>query len=149
MTIQNMTDKLELRELSEAFSILADLKDAAGQGELFTEDGILEFRIGWDGELQQVEGRETLVKAFEATLHPCKALYHINGQHQATISEDGLQAEGIAYCQAMLIQEEDGKDVLTCNSIVYSDLYRKIDGKWYIQRRRSNFLVSEKRIVNE
>ena len=38
--------KMELRELVDTFSNLADIKDAKSQGELFLPDGVLEFQIG-------------------------------------------------------------------------------------------------------
>ena len=44
--------KMELRELVDTFSNLADIKDAESQGELFLPDGVLEFQIGTDGEVQ-------------------------------------------------------------------------------------------------
>ena len=61
---------------------------------------------------------------------------------------NGSDAEGILYSQAMLVNETEGKDVLTSNSIRYTDHYVKIDGKWYISSRRSTFLISEKRILD-
>ena len=147
MSLESWIAKMELKELVDAFANLADEKDARGQGELFTEHGVLEFQIGFDGELQKIEGREMLVQAFTATLTPCKALYHINGQHSVTVSEGGNEAEGILYCQAMLVNENDGKDILTSNSIRYTDNYVKIGGKWYIKQRRSTFLVSDRRVL--
>lgn len=35
--------KMELRELVDTFSNLADIKDSKSQGELFLPDGVLEF----------------------------------------------------------------------------------------------------------
>ena len=68
--------KMELRELVDTFSNLADIKDAKSQGGLFLPDGVLEFQIGTDGEVQKIEGREALVQAFAATINPCKAVCH-------------------------------------------------------------------------
>ena len=148
MITESWSEKMKLKELVDAFANLADEKNAAGQGELFTEQGVLEFQVGFDGELQKIEGKEMLVKAFSAALTPCKSLFHINGQHCVTISENGSEAEGILYSQAMLVNETEGKDVLTSNSIRYKDHYVKIGGKWYISSRRSTFLISEKRILD-
>ena len=68
--------------------------------------------MGFDGEIQNIVGREALVQAFAATINPCKSVYHINGQHTATLNDDLTEAEGTAYCQATLVNEEDGKDVI-------------------------------------
>ena len=145
MTTEVMRAKMELKELVDTFSNLADVKDAKGQGELFLEDGVLEFQMGFDGEINNIVGREALVAAFANTIEPCKAVYHINGQHNVTISEDGKSAEGTNYCEATLVNEEGGKDIITTNYVRYADVYAKVDGKWYIKRRRTTFLISEKR----
>ena len=101
MTIQELTDRAELKDLVDTFSNLADVKDAASQGELFLPDGWLEFQLGFDGDIKKIEGREALVQAFAATINPCKAVYHINGQHTVTLHGD--EAEGVAYCAATLV----------------------------------------------
>ena len=106
---------------------------------------MLEFQMGFDGEVQNIIGRQALVEAFSATINPCKSVYHINGQHNVTLNEDLTEADGTAYCEATLVNEEDGKDIITTNYVRYSDKYIKVDGKWYIKRRRTTFLISEKR----
>lgn len=145
MTLEMMQAKMELKELADTFSNLADVKDAAGQGELFLPDGKLEFQMGFDGEINHIVGRKALVEAFAATINPCKAVYHINGQQNVTLNEDCTEAEGTAYCEATLVTEENGKDIITTNYVRYSDIYVKADGKWYIKRRRTTFLISDKR----
>ena len=148
MSNEMLIEKMELKELVDTFSNLADVKDAKSQGELFLPDGKLEFQIGFDGEIQNIVGREALVAAFSSTIEPCKAVYHINGQHNVTLNEDMTEAEGTAYCQATLVNEEDGKDVMTTNYVRYSDVYAKVDGKWYIKRRRTTFLIMDKHVMN-
>lgn len=145
MTNEMISAKMELKELVDVFSNLADVKDAGAQGELFTEDGVLEFQMGFDGEVQNIVGREALVQAFSATINPCKNVYHINGQHTVTLNGDLTEAEGTAYCEATLVNEENGRDVITTNYVRYADKYVKVDGKWYIKRRRTTFMISEKR----
>lgn len=148
MTNEMISAKMELKELVDVFSNLADIKDANGQGELFLPDGVLEFQMGFDGEIQNIAGREALVQAFAATINPCKSVYHINGQHTVKLSDDLTEAEGTAYCQATLVNEVDGRDVITTNYVRYADLYVKMDGKWYIKRRRTTFLISDKHVLN-
>lgn len=148
MTNEMISAKMELKELVDVFSNLADVKDANGQGELFLPDGVLEFQMGFDGEIQNIAGREALVQAFAATINPCKSVYHINGQHTVKLSDDLTEAEGTAYCQATLVNEVDGRDVITTNYVRYADLYVKMDGKWFIKRRRTTFLISDKHVLN-
>ena len=146
MTMQELMDRAELKDLVDTFSNLADVKDAASQGELFLPDGWLEFQMGFDGDINKIEGREALVQAFSATINPCKAVYHINGQQSVSINGD--EAEGIAYCTATLVNEVEGKDIITTNYVRYSDLYVRMDGKWYIKRRRTTFLISDRHELN-
>ncbi len=148
MTQEMMAAKMELRELVDVFSNLADVKDAKSQGELFTEDGVLEFQMGFDGEVQSIIGRDALVAAFSATINPCKAVYHLGGQQTVTLNDDCTEAEGTAYCQATLVNEVDGNDVITTNYVRYADHYVKMDGKWYIKRRRTTFLISDRHKLN-
>lgn len=148
MTNEMISAKMELKELVDVFSNLADIKDANGQGELFLPDGVLEFQMGFDGEIQNIAGREALVQAFAATINPCKSVYHINGQHTVKLSDDLTEAEGTAYCQATLVNEVDGRDMITTNYVRYADLYMKMDGKWFIKRRRTTFLISDKHVLN-
>ena len=147
MTNEVMVAKMELKELVDTFSNLADVKDAESQGNLFLPEGVLEFQMGFDGEVQNIEGREALVQAFSATIDPCKAVYHINGQHNVILNEDLTEAEGTAYCQATLLNEEDGRDVMTTNYVRYADMYAKVNGTWYIKCRRTTFLITDKHVV--
>ena len=43
ITLEQMNDEREIRELADVFANLADVKDAKGQGEFFLPDGVLEF----------------------------------------------------------------------------------------------------------
>jgi len=141
VSLEELHDEREIRELVNIFANLADVKDAKSQGDLFLPDGILEFQRGFDGTIQNIIGRDALVTAFANTINPCKAVYHINGQH--TIKLNGDKATGTAYCMATLVKTVDGKDIVTVNSVRYTDQYVKVDGKWYIEKRRTTFILSE------
>ena len=144
MTLQEIQDRMEIRELTDVFANLADTKEVEKQVELFLPDGKLEFQIGFDGEINEIIGREALLQAFGGTVGPAKNVYHLNGQQTLT-SYNGDEAEGIAYCQATLVNEVEGKDVTTTNYVRYTDHYAKVDGKWYIRQRRTTFLFMEQR----
>ena len=149
MTMEMCAAKLELRELADSFATLSDTGAAEALSELFTPDGVLEFQIGFNGELNRIRGREDLLAAFRATLTPDKKMFHLSGQHTVKLNEDLTRAEGIAYCQASFLTEENGVRQITTNNIRYSDSYVKAEGKWFIQCRRSTFLITETRNVAE
>ncbi len=144
MRIEEVKERLELRELVDQFANLADVKDAKSQGELFLEDGMLEFQMGLDGALKNIVGREALVTAFARTIEPALAVYHINGQQTLTFNEDCTKAEGVSYCTAILVNDVDGKEIVTTNNVRYLDHFAKVDGKWYIEKRRTTFMITEK-----
>lgn len=144
MSMQEIEDRMAIRELTDVFANLADTKEVDKQTELFAEDGVLEFQMGFDGEINEIKGREALFQAFQGTVGPAKNVYHLNGQQTLT-AYNGDTAEGIAYCQATLVNEYEGRDIATTNYVRYTDQYVKLDGKWYIQRRRTTFLFSESR----
>ena len=136
MTLEELIAKQEIQELVNDFSNLADDRNAQGQGPLFTEDAVLEFQMGPEGEMHEIPGRDAM------------AVYHANGQLSVTLADDLQSATDTAYCMATLVNDEDGKDVITTNYVRYADQYVKTDGRWHIKRRRTCFLISEKRPYN-
>ncbi len=120
MTITEMQDRIEIRELTDIFANLADTKEVEKQVELFAEDGLLEFQMGFDGEIHEIRGRATLLEAFRSTVCPAKKVYHLNGQQTLTRYSE-TEAEGIAYCQATLVNEVDGLDIAATNYVRYTD----------------------------
>lgn len=141
MTMQEMQDRMEIRELTNIFANLADVKNVEGQGELFLEDGVLEFQMGPEGQVNEIRGRQAIVEAFRNTVCPAKLVYHINGQQTLT-SYTGDEAEGTAYCEATLSND---MVTVTTNYVRYTDHYVKVDGKWYLKKRRTVFIYSESR----
>lgn len=144
MNNQEIQDRIEIRELTDIFANLADTREVDKQVELFLEDGMLEFQMGFDGEIHEIKGRSALREAFGNTVIPAKNVYHLNGQ-QVLTAYSGDKAEGIAYCQATLVNEKDGKNIATTNYVRYTDHYAKVNGKWFIEKRRTTFLFSESR----
>ena len=151
MTFEELIAKQEIQELVNDFSNLADDRNAQGQGPLFTKDAVLEFQMGPEGEVHEIPGRDAIVAAFENTVgvnSTAKAVYHANGQLTVELNDALDAATGINYCMATLVNDEDGHDVITTNYVRYADQYVKQDGHWLIMRRRTCFLISEKRPYN-
>ena len=146
MELMEIQDRIEIQTLTDVFANLADVKDVEDQGQLFLEDGVLEFQMGFDGEVNEIAGRQAIVEAFRNTVGPAIKVYHLNGQQTLT-SYTGNEATGTAYCQATLSNMVDGKEVVTTNYVRYADQYVKVDGKWYLKKRRTTFLFTESRDV--
>ncbi|WP_345773682.1 nuclear transport factor 2 family protein [Streptococcus intermedius] len=44
--------------------------------------------------------------------------------------------------QVVLIRDEEGKEIQLTQGVRYHDSYEKVDGKWLIVKRESNFMWS-------
>ena len=129
-------DRLDLKELVDKFSILADNKDVENQLLLFTEDAVVEsFRYGVS--TSRLVGKDEIFNSFSSFLASLETVYHINGQQTVEIS--GYNAKGISYCLVILISDENGNKVKTTFGVSYNDEYVKEEGRWLIKKRKSYF----------
>lgn len=142
--IQDIEDRIALKNLVDTFSILADVKDVKTQVLLFTENAIVEsFRNGQAGS--KLVGRGQIEDAFSGFLKNFEIVYHINGQQSIVL--DGNKASGISYCAVTLIGEENGKKMKMVMGVYYNDDYVRENGKWLIKHRKSNFQFTEKTLL--
>ena len=141
-----LQNKMELKELVDVFSILADKKDTKAQAELFTEDATLKSYI--DNQLaSEQHGREEIYAACTGFLALFDTVYHINGQQVVEFADD-THATGMAYCQVVLIgKNEDGKRMMNTQGVWYEDEYIKLNGKWLIANRTSHFKWDDRKEV--
>lgn len=143
--IEEIKDRIALKNLVDTFSNLADVKDVNSQLDLFTKDAIVESVQ--DGvSNSKLEGREQIGAAFEGFLNRFETVFHQNGQQTVSISDD--TANGISYCTVVLISNTNGEKFKTTFGIRYYDNYVKIDGRWFISKRTSNFLWQENKVLN-
>lgn len=89
-------------------------------------------------EVFDLNGQKEILDAFSGYLSQFSVAYHINGQQTVTI--DGEIATGIAYCQVVLIKEENGQRINLTSGVRYHDRYIFQNGKWLISERLSNFM---------
>lgn len=137
-------NQAELKELVDTFSILADKKDTDAQTFLFTEDAQV-YNYDEDKLITVLKGREEIGKAFRDYLALFETVYHINGQQ--TVNIDGDKADGISYCQVVLVRTENGEKIALIRGVYYNDEYTNINGKWLISKRTSNFVWNDSRII--
>lgn len=139
---KELRDKIELKELVDVFSVLADKKDVETQVTLFTEDATVDSYIG-NTLVSSIKGRANLKQGFGDFLSLFDTVYHINGQQVVKINGD--KATGTAYCQVVLIGMKDGRRVMTTQGVIYDDEYVREGGKWLIARRTSHFVWTDGR----
>lgn len=139
MNMQEISDRLALKEVVDLFSNYSDTKENEKQVQLFTPDG--QVNINNDGQVTfTLNGHQEILKAFSSSMDAYSAVFHMSGQ-QTVDFIDANHATGIAYNYVTLVKmNEQGQKVTTNEGVRYQDKYEKIDGQWYIAERNSNFI---------
>ncbi|UWX54517.1 nuclear transport factor 2 family protein [Maribacter litopenaei] len=135
--IQALQDRMDLKHLVDTFSNLADTKNVDAQLLLFTKDAVVES-ISNSSSSSKLVGHEQIGTAFKNFLGLFETVYHQNGQQ--TVEINGDTASGTAYCTVVLIGNNDGLKTMTTMGVRYQDQYVRMDGKWLIAKRISNFM---------
>lgn len=139
--MQELSDRVALKELVDIFSILADKKDVHAQVQLFTENATSETIIN-GASVSKLNGRKELEDAFGNFLKNFETVYHFNGQQTVTVTGD--KASGTSYCMVTLIGIENGKKMKTSIGVIYQDEFVRINDHWLIAKRKANFDWQEK-----
>lgn len=137
--IDHIEDRLELKALVDRYATESDRNNQDCYAEIFRPDIKLDVYFGDTLGLQARDVQDMIrqYKAFGAA----KVSFHMNGQQNLSF-EDDTHASGTCYAIATLINEQDGRDVLTYHAVRYFDKYVKIDGRWWIQEREQHFCYS-------
>ena len=146
-SLQQVADRLAIRELVDAYAYCADRRDAAGQMALFTEDA--DFLVYMDSRnpepTQHLRGRAALAPVFDE-LNTYQATTHFNGQSTTVL--DGEHATGVAYCLAHHVKVDGSTRILMIAAIRYLDTVVKHDGIWYFNQRKLMVDWTETRPLN-
>ena len=133
--VQELEDRIAIRELVDQYTYCADTRDAEGQMAIFTED--TNFEVYMDEKIaeptQVVTGRKDLRPVFD-DLNQYLSTMHFNGQ--STFKLDGNKATGTTYCRAYHLKVEDGVQKLMIAGIRYYDKMVKQDGGWLFSERK-------------
>jgi SnoaL-like domain len=129
------TDRLEIRELVDAYAHCADRRDAKGQMSLFTYD--THFVVFMDARSEkpsmELNRREDLLPVFNE-LNKYEVTTHFMGQ--STVILNGKRATGETYCIAHHVSLSQGKRTLFIASLRYYDVFAKVEGKWLFAERK-------------
>ena len=133
--LQELEDRIAIRELIDQYTYCADTRDTQGQMAIFTED--TNFEVYMDEKLseptQVVTGRKNLFPVFN-DLNQYLSTMHFNGQ--STVKIAGDKATGITYCRAYHLKVMDGAQKLMIAGIRYYDAMVKQDGVWLFSERK-------------
>ncbi|UII25804.1 nuclear transport factor 2 family protein [Fulvivirga maritima] len=136
MNLNELSDKIALRELIDNISIYGDKKDFKNQVQFFTENALSET-IAEGKTILRIEGRNEMAKAFAKFNKDVETLYHFNGQQIVSINGD--LATGKCYCLITLIGEENGKNIKTTIGATYEDDYVRTENQWLVSKRVGTF----------
>jgi hypothetical protein len=142
--IQQLEDRIAIRELIDAYTYCADTRNIEGHMALFTED--TNFEVFMDEKnptpTQIVKGRKNLFPVFD-DLNQYFSTMHFNGQ--STITIDGNRATAITYCRAYHLTVPDGVQKLMIAGIRYYDTMVKQDAGWLFAERKLKVCWIEQR----
>ena len=140
-------DRLQIRELVDAYAHCADRRDAKGQISLFTKD--THFVVFMDARSEkpsmELNRREDLAPVFDE-LNKYEATTHFMGQ--STVVFDGDRATGETYCIAHHLSASEGKRTLFIASLRYYDVFAKVEGKWLFAERKIMVDWTDTRPIN-
>ena len=140
-------DRLQIRELVDAYAHCADRRDAKGQISLFTKD--THFVVFMDARSEkpsmELNRREDLAPVFDE-LNKYEATTHFMGQ--STVVLDGDRATGETYCIAHHVSASEGKRTLFIASLRYFDVFAKVEGKWLFAERKIMVDWTDTRPIN-
>jgi ketosteroid isomerase-like protein len=134
-SVEEVADKLAIRELVDAYAFCADRRDAAGQMALFTED--TDFLVYMDSRnpspAQHLRGRAALAPVFDE-LNTYECTMHFNGQSATVL--DGDHASGVTYCMPHHVKVDGSARSLMIAAIRYLDSFVKHDDTWFFSQRK-------------
>ena len=140
-------DRLEIRELVDAYAHCADRRDAKGQMSLFTKD--THFVVFMDARSEkpsmELNRREDLAPVFDE-LNKYEATTHFMGQ--STVVLDGDRATGETYCIAHHVSASERIRTLFIASLRYYDVFAKVEGKWLFAERKIMVDWTDTRPIN-
>ncbi|MBO1308653.1 nuclear transport factor 2 family protein [Enterococcus sp. 669A] len=139
-TIEELAARLELKELVDRFAIESDENNLEAYREMFTAD--CQVKIYFNHQLgMDLNSIDELIEAFEGFGTP-KDSFHFSGL-QVVDFQDDTHASGQWYLLASLVDEVEGKELLTTNRVRCEDSYVKDAGQWRIAKREQNFVFSD------
>jgi uncharacterized protein (TIGR02246 family) len=145
--VDELSDRVALRELVEAYAHNVDRLDPEAVAALFCDDGVLAI---YEGDPDVVEpdrvrtGHREIADAL-AGLSRYAVTTHFLGQHSVRLTGD--TATGETYCMAHHITDADGERRDKVLSIRYLDRFRRVDDRWRIEERRLAVDWSDERVL--
>jgi 3-phenylpropionate/cinnamic acid dioxygenase small subunit len=130
MTLQEISDRLEIQDLMVAYSHAVDTRDWDAFDDVFTPDATIDYT-----EMGGSRGTLTETKDFLRTVMPhFSSFQHMVATSKVTINGDS--AEGRTICHNPMVMDTGGKEphVFFCG-LWYRDRFVRTPAGWRIKHR--------------
>lgn len=124
--LDRIESRSAIRQLAYKYAVGIDMRDMNAIVNLYVDD----VRVTKDKR-----GRQALKEVFDRVLRTFTTSVHFVGNHIIEF-DDADNAHGMVYCRAE--HEIDGKWYPMI--LYYLDIYKRVDGIWYIKRRATSEL---------
>lgn len=139
LTVEELLDIEEIRQLRSLYSHYFDGREVDNLANLFTEDAVCEFGPNYGGDWV---GRDTIRANYARQHERTEGLTHafLHSVTNPWVELTGSDtARGRCYLLDINTRMAPGENPLMLLG-VYVDDYRKVEGRWYIERTRIDFL---------
>ncbi len=128
-TLQQLSDIEEIRMLKHRYFRGIDTANAELLATLFTDDIVVDYR---GGEYRvSLQGKDTMLEFLANSFNSQVAAMHHGHMPEITITGEDT-ADGIWYLEDIFINLASRHH--TIGSAIYKDQYRRVGGKWKIER---------------
>jgi hypothetical protein len=136
MQLQELLDRAEINDLITAYGQGSDLPDLELHLSVYAPDIVLEL-----DDFPPIKGVDALRAAMAdgslgKKVTGCTTQASTHAMVNARIDIDGDEATGIVYGLIYLIGTREGAPYAATRGLLYTDRYRRIEGKWLITYRR-------------
>jgi uncharacterized protein (TIGR02246 family) len=137
--LEEVADRLDIRALVDAYAFAADQRDREAFAGVFTADGTLTTGPGGP----RYVGRPAIAGVLNWVEERFHKTMHFVGNQSAVVQGD--IAQGLVYCLAHHISDDDGQQRDTVIFVRYVDRYVRTGDGWRIDERELNIEWQETR----
>jgi len=137
MTLEELLEKEAIKELRVMYSHYFDGKQLDELVDLFTDDAVCEFGPDYGGDwVGKAQIRANFATFAEREGPPYGVLHSVTNPWIRLI--DDTTANGRWYLHDLFTREGEASPLGLYG--IYDDVYKKVDGRWLIDRTRIDFL---------
>lgn len=138
LSLQEISDRLEIQELVARYSYALDSRDFDALDDLFTPDAILDYRA-----TGAIRGSLAEMKAFVTDAFTMfDATQHLTTQTMLRFDADGNTAYGKSACHNPMVFGGDNKPKMMVLGLWYVDKFVRTPDGWRFQERTEEQLYS-------